>query len=81
MKKCEITKEQLGITPHGLRHQYLNDKYEEVAGRPSPVRGGIIEDVEKDREARLVTMLEAGHGRTKIGASYYGSAKMKKSTD
>lgn len=76
MKKCEITKEQLGITPHGLRHQYLNDKYEEIAGHPSPERGGVIEDKEKYQHARLVTMLEAGHGRTKIGASYFGSAEL-----
>ena len=74
MRKCDITKEQLGLTPHGLRHQYLNDRYEEIAGHPSPVRGGEIVDKEKDQEARLMTMLEAGHGRTKIGAAYYGSA-------
>lgn len=75
MKKLELTKAQLGVTPHGLRHQYLNDRYEDIAGHASPVRGGVIVDKEKDDEARLVTMLEAGHGRTKIGASYYGSAK------
>lgn len=75
MRKCGITNDHLGLTPHGLRHQYLNDRYEDIAGHPSPVRGGTIVDKEKDTEARLVTMLEAGHGRTKVGASYYGSSK------
>lgn len=76
MRLLGITQNQLGITAHGLRHQYLNDRYEEVAGHPSPVRGGTIIDHEKDSHARLVTMLEAGHGRTKIGAAYYGSSKL-----
>lgn len=75
MKKLDLTKSKLGVTPHGLRHQYLNDRYEEIAGHASPVRGGEIIDKDLDEEARLVTMLEAGHGRTKIGASYYGSSK------
>lgn len=75
MRLLGITQDQLGVTPHGLRHEYLNDGYEKITGHPSPVRGGIILDKEKDHEARLQTMLEAGHGRTKIGAAYYGSAK------
>ena len=33
-----ITRRHLGITSHGLRHQRLNDLYEEIAGVPSPVR-------------------------------------------
>lgn len=78
MKLLGITQKQLGVTVHGLRHQYLNDRYEQVAGHESPVRGGTIIDHEKDNHARLVTMLEAGHGRTKIGASYYGSSKINK---
>lgn len=77
MKLLGITQNQLGLTAHGLRHQYLNDRYEEVAGHPSPVIGGTIIDHEKDNHARLVTMLEAGHGRVKVGAAYYGSSKVK----
>ncbi|MGP1715675.1 MAG: phage integrase N-terminal domain-containing protein [Methylophilus sp.] len=78
MKKLGITKSGSGATPHGLRHQYLNDRYEEVAGHASPVRGGVIVDKEIDEQARLFTMLEAGHGRTNVGVNYYGSAKQTK---
>lgn len=74
MRLLGITQNQLGVTPHGLRHEYLNDGYEKITGHASPVRGGVIEDKEKDKEARLKMMLEAGHGRTKIGAAYYGSS-------
>ena len=28
-----------GLVTHGLRHQYANDRYEELTGEPSPVRG------------------------------------------
>jgi site-specific recombinase XerC len=37
-----ITKNGLGITLHGLRHQYLNDLYFEITGCHSPVRTGSV---------------------------------------
>lgn len=78
MKKLGLTKSEMGVTPHGLRHQYLNDAYEDITGHASPVRGGVIVDKALDEQARLFTMLEAGHGRTSVGANYYGSAKQPK---
>lgn len=78
MRTLGLTKAELGVTAHGLRHQYLNDVYEDITGHPSPVRGGEILDKDLDEQARLFTMLEAGHGRTNVGANYYGSAKAPK---
>lgn len=78
MRKFGLTGSELGVTMHGLRHQYLNDRYEEIAGAPSPVRGGIIEDKEKDSLARRITTEEAGHSRLNITTSYYGTLDARK---
>lgn len=81
MRKVGITAKNLGVTPHGLRHQYLNDKYEEIAGHPSPVRGGEVVDKERDELARAIAMQHAGHGRLSIGSAYYGSSQAARKTN
>ena len=68
-----VTKRQLGITAHGLRHQYANDRYEDVAGAPAPVRGGDRLDREVDRSARLQVAGELGHARENISTAYLGA--------
>lgn len=68
-----ITKAKLGVTPHGLRHQYANDKYEKVSGNPSAVRGGkSIIDRARDEEARRQVTQDLGHVRLNITAAYTG---------
>lgn len=74
MKKFGVTKKDLGATPHGLRHQYANDKYERETGEASPVRGGEATDRDADIIARAKTSLALGHIRTDITNSYYGSS-------
>ena len=80
MDKFKITKKGLGVTGHGLRHEVLNNKYEEVTGQPSPVRGGKKEGVNSalDRKAREITTAIAGHSRLGVTASYFGSFNTKK---
>ena len=77
MQKFGITKKECGVTAHGLRHEYLNDKYEGITGQPSPVRGGLKADVDPqlDLLARTLTSLDAGHVRTGITNAYVGSCK------
>jgi integrase len=71
-----ITKNQLNITPHGLRHQFANDLYGEEAGFPSAVRGGTnIPDREADNKARHEVTRQLGHARTSITAAYTGARK------
>jgi hypothetical protein len=72
MSKFGLTKNGLGITSHGLRHQAMNDGYEAIAGCPSPVRGGKCPDKEIEKKARLRMTRNAGHGGTRTSNSYYG---------
>jgi site-specific recombinase XerC len=73
MRKFGITKTMLGVTPHGLRHEYANDRYEEFAGVASPVRGGPAIERDDDRAARLRLAEELGHARENISAAYIGA--------
>jgi integrase len=73
IRKCGISKDQLGVVAHGLRHQHANDAYEDVAGAPSLVRGGKARpplDAEaRERAARLL-----GHSRPRVASCYLGSS-------
>lgn len=74
--KHRISKSQLGVTPHGLRHQYVNDRYESVSGTPSSVRGGsqILNKAAEEAALRAVTN-ETGHARLSITSMYLGARK------
>ncbi|MDN3920042.1 tyrosine-type recombinase/integrase [Roseateles violae] len=75
-RKLGLTKDQLAVTPHGLRHQYANDLYEEVSGVPSAVRGGsAILDRAADQLARQEVTRDLGHARESITAAYTGPRK------
>lgn len=75
MSRHGITKKDMGVTIHGLRHEYANDKYERDAGVKSPVRGGKKGEVDKDTDykVRMGVSEALGHSRESITASYYGS--------
>jgi site-specific recombinase XerC len=73
MKKFGITKGDLGITAHGLRHEYANDRYQRFAGAPSPVRGGPPIERDVDRAARLRLAEELGHSRENVTGAYLGA--------
>jgi hypothetical protein len=38
LKKHGFTKKNLGVTAHGLRHQYMQNLYKQLTGSDSPVR-------------------------------------------
>jgi integrase len=69
-----ITRAALGVTAHGLRHQHANDRYEELAAEPSPVRGGAGAG-EADRPARLAVAAELGHSRRAVTNAYLGASQ------
>jgi integrase len=70
--KFGITKAKLGVTLHGLRHQYAVERYEKFSGTPAPVRGGAPVAREVDRAARLQVAEELGHSRENITRAYLG---------
>lgn len=75
LSKLGVTRRDLGVTSHGLRHQYAQDKYEDLAGVPSPIAGADPKQVDPDlhREANIQVARDLGHGRAQVSNSYYGS--------
>lgn len=75
-RKHGLTRAMLGVTPHGLRHEYANNLYEEVSGTPSSVRGGseILDKAAEEAALRAVSN-ELGHARLAITGSYLGPRK------
>ncbi|MBK9684495.1 MAG: integrase domain-containing protein [Betaproteobacteria bacterium] len=71
IRKFGISKEQLGVVAHGLRHEHVNDAYESDADAPSPVRGGVTRPA-KDQEARQRAARLLGHNRPGVTSCYLG---------
>lgn len=71
-----ISKAMLGVTSHGLRHQYANDLYEELSGQPSVVRGASeILNRAADKAAREAVTQDLGHARLDVTPAYTGPMK------
>ncbi len=79
LEKFGITLRQRGATGHGLRHEVLNDAYEDITGVPSPVRGGGPVSPELDRAARLAVSQLAGHARARAAGAYLGQSVVMRS--
>jgi len=71
VRSCGIMRKD-GITGHGLRHEYANERYRELSGADSPVRGGATVDREADHAAREVVAEELGHSRADVTTHYLG---------
>ena len=71
LRACGITRED-GVTGHGLRHGYANDRYGQISGAASPVRGGKTPDRDTDKAARLEVAEELGHSRESVTTHYLG---------
>jgi integrase len=62
MEKFGITKNQLGITSHGLRHQWLQQYYKTLTGFDAPIKGSDDRpDIEVHRAAMKEAIEAAGH--------------------
>ena len=74
VRQCGISKAELGVVAHGLRHQRANDDYGDDAGARSPVRGGDprtpLAGAARDRAARHL-----GHGRREVTNCYLGPSR------
>jgi integrase len=70
LEKHGITKKGIGITSHGLRHEFLQTLYSETTGSPAPIkRAGERPDRQAHEEGMRRVVEAAGHSRiTKAGA-------------
>jgi hypothetical protein len=78
MRKYGIHKKALGITPHGLRHQFACDLFRDVCGLPAPVLG-LLPAAVYTQNSGVVTLAlsevsrQLGHERKTISGAYVGS--------
>jgi hypothetical protein len=64
MRKYGITKDDLGITSHGLRYEWLQAYYKTLTGVDAPIKGGELRaDFEVHREAMKTAIEAVGHAR------------------
>ncbi|MCP3712279.1 integrase domain-containing protein [Paraburkholderia sp. CNPSo 3274] len=71
LRKHGVNKKGLGVTSHGLRHQYLQELYERASGVPAPVKlAGTRPDPEVHKEAMRRVVEAAGHSRVTKANAY-----------
>lgn len=79
MERFGVTKKDLGVTPHGLRHRYAADEYLNLTGSPPPVNGGDAVERALDIATRRDIAERLGHGRVQITNAYLGSSAVMRS--
>ena len=85
LQKCGVTKKGLGVTGHGLRHEFAGNLYEEVSGLRPPVEGmHTAQEYENQpdvvNKADLTVSRLLGHARPSISGAYVGSRFQLEST-
>lgn len=87
LRKFKITQKDLGVTQHGLRHQYGCDLFQARAGVPAPALGAVppavyAQNADQILEARKYVSRQMGHERPSITNAYAGSVPtLKKESD
>jgi integrase len=78
LHRCGVTRHVLGVTAHGLRHEFAADLYFELTEVPAPVKGGPLNLNPKVMEAAYLEVArQLGHGRPRITGAYLGSRRSK----
>lgn len=78
LRRNGVSKKGMGVTFHGLRHQFACDLFRDITGMPAPVLG-LLPAEEYRRNAVLVRQgmkevsIQMGHERISISGSYLGS--------
>lgn len=74
LRQAGVTRNQLGVTAHGLRHQFAQEFHVELTGEEAPVRGGdVCADAEVLKAALLEIARQLGHDRPTITNAYLGA--------
>ena len=77
LRKLGITRKEMGVTMHGLRHQYVHGQYLARLGVDVPVKGGGDTLLSKDEAGRQKHFIaeNLGHSRPSIVTVYSGSKR------
>jgi integrase len=71
MRKHGITRGDLGITSHGLRHEWLHTFYKTLTGCDAPIKGSDEQpDIETHRKALKAAIEAVGHSMPKKTGMY-----------
>ncbi|MDN7934557.1 integrase domain-containing protein [Burkholderia metallica] len=71
LAKHGVTKGGIGVTSHGLRHEYLQTLYEQVAEVPAPIKGSSARpDRAAHEDAKRRVVEAAGHSRPSKANAY-----------
>ncbi|CAE6967346.1 integrase domain-containing protein [Paraburkholderia domus] len=66
-----ITKDERGVTSHGLRHGWMHQRYEVLSGRPAPIKGSEERADRATHDATLRVMIEeVGHSKPEKSGMY-----------
>jgi DNA-binding NtrC family response regulator len=77
LEKHGITKRGMGITSHGLRHEYLQTLYRDTTGVPAPIkRADARPDPKLHEEAMRRVVEAAGHSRLNKSGAYLSTFAM-----
>jgi integrase len=74
MERFGVTKRDLGVVPHGLRHEFASTEYTQRTATKPPVAGGRPVDRDSDMRARTAVSALLGHGRIQITGAYLGQS-------
>lgn len=80
VRQVGLTKKELGVTPHGLRHQFAGDLYFDIAKVKAPVQDGEpLIDAAAMKDAYRQVARQLGHNRPQISNAYLGSPRVRRS--
>ncbi|WP_395401086.1 integrase domain-containing protein [Pseudoduganella sp. UC29_106] len=79
VRQVGLTKKELGVTPHGLRHQFASDLYFDIAHvKASVLDGQTSVDAAAMRDAYRQVARQLGHNRPQISNAYLGSPRVRR---
>lgn len=82
LEKHGVTKNGVGVTAHGLRHQFLQQMYQRHSGQPAAVKGGgKVQDAAAHHEAMRKVVEAAGHSRATKANAYLSTYATQQTRD